>query len=178
MMELGARICKPLNPACRICPLKRNCLAQKENLQNDLPKTAKTKKLPEYTIAVGIILKGGKVLIDKRKPEGMLGGLWEFPGGKKKKSETLRQAVAREVKEEVGVKVQVGRRLLIVRHAYSHFKIILHAYLCEYQSGRAKPIGCDAVKWVSPNQLPRYAFPSANQRILKQLLENTKNRKK
>ncbi len=173
MMELGALICKPLSPDCRRCPVRTSCLARKQNLQNDLPRLPKAKKLPHYTIAVGIVFKNEKVLIDKRKPEGLLGGLWEFPGGKKKKTETLKEAVAREVREEVGIEVAVGRRLMIVRHTYSHFKIVLHAYLCEYQSGAAVPLGCDAVKWVSVRQLPRYAFPAANQRILNQLLNNT-----
>lgn len=169
MMELGARICKPTSPDCPACPVKQNCLARKQNLQDDLPRLPKAKKLPEYTIAVGIVFKDNKVLIDKRKPEGLLGGLWEFPGGKKKKSETLKQAVTREVREEVGIEVNVGHRLMIVRHAYSHFKIVLHAYLCEYKSGTAVPLGCDAVKWVTVRQLPRYAFPAANQKILAKL---------
>lgn len=169
MMELGALVCKPLNPDCPNCPVKRLCQARKENLQNDLPRMPKAKKLPQYTIAVGIVSKNGKVLIGKRRPEGMLGGLWEFPGGKKEKNETLRQAAAREIREETGVQARVGRRLMIVRHAYSHFKIVLHAYLCEYLSGTARPLGCEAVKWIYVKELSRYAFPLANQKIIEKL---------
>jgi A/G-specific adenine glycosylase len=169
MMELGSQICKPLNPDCPRCPVKRNCLALKENLQHDLPRMPKAQKLPQYTIAVGIVFQKDRVLIGKRRPDGMLGGLWEFPGGKKKKSESLKEAAAREIREETGVEVRLGRRLMIVRHAYSHFKIVLHAYLCDYLSGTARPLGCQAVKWVPVKQLSRYAFPSANQKIIKKL---------
>lgn len=171
MMEFGALVCTPVNPLCDQCPLKRSCLAKKQNLQHDLPVKAASKKLPEYSIAVGVVFKNSKVLIDKRKPEGLLGGLWEFPGGKKLKTETFKQAVTREVREETGIEIEVGRRLMIVRHTYSHFKIKMHVYLCQYQSGTAKPITCTAVKWATPQDLKKYAFPAANQRIIEQLLK-------
>ncbi|MHC4927652.1 MAG: (deoxy)nucleoside triphosphate pyrophosphohydrolase, partial [Planctomycetota bacterium] len=92
-----------------------------------------------------------------------------FPGGKKQKSESFKTAVAREVKEETGIDIQVGKRLCIVKHVYSHFKITLHAYLCDYVSGTAKPLGCDAVKWIKPAELTKYAFPAANVKIIKML---------
>lgn len=177
MMELGALVCKPISPDCPNCPVKRHCLALKKNLQHDLPHLPKAKKLPRYTIAVGIVYKNGRILIGKRKPQGLLGGLWEFPGGKKRKDETLQQAAAREIYEETGIQVSVGRRVGIVRHAYSHFQIVLHAFLCEYRNGRATPLGCDAVKWVWPSQLKKYAFPAANHPILAQLAEPTEQEK-
>lgn len=175
LMELGAIVCKPANPDCAACPLRGHCLARKQNLQQDLPRLPRAKKIPQYTIAVGVVLKGDKVLIDKRKSDGMLGGLWEFPGGKKQKGETLKQSVVREVREEVGIDVRVGRRLAIVRHAYSHFKIVLHAYVCEHQAGTPAPLGCEAVKWVPLKQLSRYAFPAANQRLIIQLFKLSEN---
>jgi len=130
----------------------------------------KAPKLPEYEIAAGLVFRNGRILITKRKPEGLLGGLWEFPGDKREKGETLAQTAAREIREETGIEVSVGSLLVSVRHAYSHFKIVLHAFLCEYRGGRPMAIECDAVKWVWPKQLKQYAFPAANQRIIKKLM--------
>ncbi|MHC5088626.1 MAG: A/G-specific adenine glycosylase [Planctomycetota bacterium] len=169
MMELGAMVCTPQNPACPKCPLKNQCQANKTGRQDDLPVKQKHPPLPHYTIVVGIVFKKDKILIDKRKQNALLGGLWEFPGGKKKKSESFKAAVAREVKEETGINIEVGKRLCIVKHTYSHFKITLHAYLCEYTSGTAKPLACDAVKWVTPKNLTKYAFPAANTKIIRKL---------
>ncbi len=169
LMELGALVCKPLNPDCPNCPVRRSCLARLEGVQNDLPLRRQTKTLPHDTIAVGIVYKDGKILIGKRRPEGLLGGLWEFPGGRKKRGESLKAAVAREVKEETGVEVAVGRRLAIVKHTYSHFRITMHAFICDYVSGTARPLGCEQVRWVAPARLKRFAFPAANRKLIEML---------
>ena len=169
MMELGAMVCTPQNPICPKCPLKKYCQAEKTGRQHELPVKQKKAPLPHYTIVVGIVYKGDKILIDKRKQNALLGGLWEFPGGKKRKSESFKSAVAREVIEETGIEIEVGKRLCIVKHTYSHFKITLHAYLCEYKSGTAKPLSCDAVKWIAPKNLTKFAFPTANVKIIQTL---------
>ncbi len=174
MMELGATVCVPTNPACFDCPLQKICQAYKRDEQEKLPYRQKAKPVPHYTIVVGIVYKNDKILIDKRKQNALLGGLWEFPGGKKQKGESFKEAVAREVKEETAVDINVGKRLCIVKHVYSHFKITLHAYLCEYTSGAAKALACDAVKWVKPEDLEKYAFPAANVKIIKALNAATK----
>jgi A/G-specific adenine glycosylase len=167
VMELGAMVCTPQNPTCPKCPLKSQCQANKTGRQDELPVKQKRKILPHYTIVVGVVFKDNKVLIDKRRQNALLGGLWEFPGGKKKKEESFKTAVAREVKEETGIDIEVGKRLCIVKHTYSHFKITLHAYLCEYKSGTAKTLGCDAIKWIAPKDLTKYAFPAANVKIIR-----------
>jgi A/G-specific adenine glycosylase len=96
----------------------------------------------------------------------MLGGLWEFPGGKVEPGETLPQALRREVREEVDIDVEIGQKLCLVRHAYSHFRITLHAFGCRLIAGQARAVACDAVRWVKPDRLRRYAFPRANQKVL------------
>jgi A/G-specific adenine glycosylase len=169
MMELGAMVCTPQNPQCPKCPLKNQCQAIKTGRQAELPVKQKQAPLPHYSIVVGIVFKGDKILIDKRRQNALLGGLWEFPGGKKKSGESFKTAVAREVKEETGIEIKVGKKLCIVKHTYSHFKITLHAYRCEYASGTANPLGCDAVKWATLNELKKYAFPAANTKIINEL---------
>lgn len=165
VMELGATVCTPKNPNCPGCPVHSLCLAYTHHEQDVLPKMPKAAPTPHYTVAVAMVFKDGKLLIDKRKPDGMLGGMWELPGGKKKSDETLKQTVVREVKEEVGVDVVVGKRLCIVRHAYSHFRITLHAYRCTWAAGTAKPLHCAAVKWIAPADIGKYAFPAATLKI-------------
>lgn len=165
LMELGATVCTPKNPNCLQCPVQKLCLAYAHDEQDVLPRMPKAAPTPHYTVAVGLVYKDGKLLIDKRKPDGFLGGLWELPGGKKQKEETLKQTVAREIREETGIDVAVGKRLCIVRHAYSHFRITLHAFDCTYTAGTATPLHCAAVKWTAPKDLSKYAFPAATVKI-------------
>lgn len=166
LMDLGATVCVPRQPRCEACCLADHCRARAGGIQHLLPRRRPRKALPHHDIAAGVVWKGSRVLIDRRPPGGLLGGLWEFPGGKREPGETLPQAVVREVREETGIVVRPVRCLLTVRHAYSHFRITLHAFECRYVSGRCRAIGCDAVKWVRPAELDRYAFPKANHKII------------
>lgn len=164
LMELGQRICTPRSPRCPSCPVARDCAARKAGVQELLPRRASRKKIPTYEVGVGLCFKNGRVLVARRAPEGLLGGLWEFPGGKREKGERFERTVAREFLEEVGVDVEVGERLVTVPHRYSHFAVELHAYICRWRRGRAR-----TGKWVKPEDLGRLAFPAANRRILEVL---------
>ncbi len=170
LMELGALLCAPHAPRCSACPIQSNCRARQMKLIDRIPLKRKSKILPHYQIGAGVIWKGDKLLISQRPYKGLLGGLWEFPGGKQKASESISQCVRREIEEELGIQVRVGPKLAEVDHAYSHFKITLHAHRCRYVSGAPQTLGCRAWRWVSPSQLKEYAFPTANQPILRQLL--------
>jgi A/G-specific adenine glycosylase len=174
-MELGSEICTPKNPQCDQCPARQFCLAFEKGLQETLPLRKKKKTIPHYTVAIAVIINiEGKLLIDKRKPEGFLGGLWELPGGKKQKNETFKQAVEREALEETGLQVEAIKKLCIVKHAYSHFSVTLHAYLCKPVLGKAKPLGCEQIKWVRPAELHRFAFPSGTMKIFECLRKYNK----
>jgi A/G-specific adenine glycosylase len=166
LMELGALVCLPRTPRCDACPLRGRCGARRAGEESRLPVRKKKKALPHHTIVAAVIRKGGRILIDRRKPDGLLGGLWEFPGGKARRDETLPAALRREVREEVDIGIRVGREIAVVRHAYSHFRITMHVFDCRWRSGQAKAIGCADVKWVFPSQLRRFAFPRANHNIL------------
>ncbi|MBN1342241.1 MAG: A/G-specific adenine glycosylase [Phycisphaerae bacterium] len=166
LMDLGATVCVPREPRCPICPLIRCCQAKAHNEQDRLPAKVKRRPLPHDEVAVGVVWKGGRILIDRRKPEGLLGGLWEFPGGKRRDGESLEDCVVREIREELGIRVSVRAPLTTVRHAYTHFKITLHAFECDYVSGRPKAIGCDAWKWVRVSELDDYAFPKATHKVI------------
>ncbi len=166
IMDLGAMVCLPRKPHCDACPLARTCLARKKGIQEQLPVKPAAAKVPHYDIAAGIVWKRGRVLIDQRKPDALLGGLWEFPGGKQREGETPEQAAVREVAEETGLTVRPGEVLATIRHAYSHFRITLRAVECTWVSGQARAIECEQVRWVWPSQLGRYPFPKANARLL------------
>jgi A/G-specific adenine glycosylase len=177
LMEIGAEVCTPRNPQCGDCPLSRACQAKRCGEQLSLPQRRAKKPLPSHTVVVGVIHKNGRILIDKRKPDGLLGGLWEFPGGKKESSETLEAALLREVREELAIRIQIERPLAVVDHTYSHFRVRIHAFECTWVSGEPRCIACANFKWVRPQDLSRYAFPAANNKII-QVLRSHKSRKR
>jgi A/G-specific adenine glycosylase len=169
LMELGSEVCRPRLPRCDECPVNRVCEAKLHNEQDSFPTRVAKKRLPSYIVAVGVIDREGRILIDKRKPEGLLGGLWEFPGGKKRRRESLEAALRREVREELAITIRVGRLIAVVDHTYSHFRVHIHAFECTHVSGEPRCITCADFKWVRPADLGRYAFPAANHKIIQVL---------
>jgi A/G-specific adenine glycosylase len=166
LMDLGATVCTPRGPRCETCPLEGHCEAAALGRQEELPRKARRRRGPHYDVAAGVVWRRGRVLIDRRKGDGLLGGLWEFPGGKRRAEESLEQAVVREVREELGIEIRCLSPLVTVRHAYTHFRITLHAFECRHVSGRCRPIGCDAFRWVRLAELGDYPFPRANHRVI------------
>jgi A/G-specific adenine glycosylase len=172
VMELGALICIPKNPACGRCPLYDFCGAVQTGSVARYPLRDKKPPVPEYAIAVGVVHKRGRMLITRRKPDGLLGGLWEFPGGKIREGETAEAACRREIAEETGLRVAVGERIARVRHAYTHFKIVMDVFHCAVESGRVKLTGPVDFAWVRPGQLEDYPFPKANRKFIPLLLNS------
>jgi len=172
MMELGALVCRPRNPLCHACPLARLCQAYQTRQVADFPKRKKVKATPQYHIAVGVVFKNGKVLITRRKAEGLLGGLWEFPGGKIKDGESAAAACIREIREEVNLDVQIERHLAQVKHAYTHFKIVMDVFCCKYVSGRVYLRGPAAFRWIRLDEYKNYPFPKANHKFIPLLMKS------
>jgi A/G-specific adenine glycosylase len=172
LMELGATICKPKNPACEACPIRRHCRAFAEGRVNELPRKSPKAEIPHHQIAIGVVHKNGKVLIALRPSEGLLGNLWEFPGGKLKREESLEECCRRETLEETGLEVEVGKRFSVVEHSFTHFRITLHAFHCRYVRGKASPKTSQKIRWVKLIDLDEYAFPKANKKIIEDLLRS------
>ncbi len=168
-MDLGALVCRPKQPQCSLCPWQQDCRAYNQGRQSHLPLPMPSRTRPHKLIAVAVVFRGQELLIDQRPESSMLGGLWEFPGGKIEPGETAAECVVREVKEEVGIDVVVEQELATVEHEYTHFSITLIAYICRYQSGTIQPLQCADVRWIQPQDLPRFAFPMANQKLFPHL---------
>lgn len=167
LMDLGATLCTAQQPACGRCPWRSPCAAYNRGMQSELPMREAKGPLPHKIIAVAIIEDdAGKVLIDRRPQEGLLGGLWEFPGGKLEAGETLEECVRREVSEELAIAVEVGEKIITLDHAYTHFKVTLHGFRCRHLAGEPQAIACDEVRWVTLAELDQYPFPKANTKII------------
>jgi A/G-specific adenine glycosylase len=171
MMELGAMVCRPQQPLCSACPVHSLCLAHQAGRVTEFPKRVKKDPTPQYPIAVGVVFKNGQVLITRRRPEGLLGGLWEFPGGKIRDGERAETACMRELKEEVNLTIRVDSHLCSVRHAYTHFRIVMDVFCCSHVSGRVRLNGPVDHRWVSLHKLGDYPFPKANHKFMPQLRE-------
>lgn len=173
LMDLGATLCTVHNPNCPNCPWNRPCQAYNLGIQSQLPMTESRPPLPRKSIGVAVIWNGeGQILIDRRPQSGLLGGLWEFPGGKLEPGETIEACIQREIREELGIEIEVGDRLITVDHTYSHFHVTLNVHHCRHISGEPQPIECDEVRWVTLAEIDQYPFPKANVQIIEALRQD------
>jgi A/G-specific adenine glycosylase len=170
LMELGRVVCKPRAPECSACPLSGACLAFQRGTQAERPVKRAKSKPPHYEVAAGIIYDAaGLILIAQRPLDGLLGGMWEFPGGKQEVGETLQACLQRELREELAIEVRVGDLFAVVDHAFTHFSITLHAFICQHTGGAPQALGARAFAWVTLDQLADYAFGKADRRVIDQL---------
>lgn len=171
LMDLGATLCTPKNPACLLCPWNSHCQAFHLNMQNELPLSESRAPLPRKSIGVAVIWnEQGQILIDRRRQDGLLGGLWEFPGGKLEPGETIAACIKREILEELGIEIEVGEHLVTIDHTYSHFHVTLNVHHCRHLSGKPQAIECDEIRWVTLDELDQFPFPKANMQIIEALL--------
>ncbi len=165
MMDLGRVVCTNKNPQCDNCPLHNNCRAYTNNMVHSFPKRPVKPKKPVYNIAVAIIWQKGEILISKRQEKGLLGGLWEFPGGKLLPGESAEKCIIREVQEELGVLVRPREFIKQIKHSYTHFSIIMDAYHCDYLSGKPHCYQCSDWRWIRPEDIVKLPFPNANHKL-------------
>ncbi len=169
LMELGATVCTPRNPQCPQCPWAFACVAYAQGAQALFPPRMIRKRTPHYDVTAAVIWREpGVFLIARRNAEGLLGGLWEFPGGKVEPGESLEDCLRREIREELGVRIRVGERLTVIRHAYSHFRITLHVFHAWMEDGEPEPqaLDCAAWRWIRLDEADSVAFSAADLRVL------------
>ena len=173
LMDLGAKICTPKKPNCSSCPIQNFCVAYAKYDPHNFPKKEMNKINPLQEVGIGLVFnKNGELLIDQRLESSSMGGLWEFPGGKKKSDESIEDTIDREIREEVGIVVKVWEKLLSFEHAYSHKKIHFTVHLCDWKSGEPKPLASQKLLWVSPGKLVDFPFPAANSKIISELYKH------
>lgn len=165
LMDFGSSICRPRRPECGRCFLQEDCLAFRRGEQYDIPPPTR-RNLREITTSVAVFRRDGQVYLQKRPPEGLFGGMWEFPGGKVADGESPAEALVRECREELCVEVNPGERLLRLTHYYTVFKVDLHAFLCPAPGSLSMD---ETHIWVDINQLCSYPMPSANRAIADEL---------
>ena len=125
--------------------------------------------MPTLDVAAALVFRDGKLLITQRYADAHLGGLWEFPGGKREPNESFEVCLARELREELGIEVVVGGLVESLTHAYPEKTVHLKFYRCRWEKHEPQPLGCSAFKWVSAGELKDYAFPAADSRLLDKL---------
>jgi len=170
LMDLGATICLPRSPLCCACPWRSHCAAYAAGDPSRYPVKEQARSVPFQVIGVGVVLNAaGQVLIDQRLPEGLLGGLWEFPGGKQEPGEAIEATIQRELREELAVEVELLEELIVLEHAYSHRRLRFVVHLCRWLEGEPQALASQQVRWVDPRDLDAYPFPAANGRIIEAL---------
>ena len=167
LMDLGATLCTASSPACHRCPWQQACTAYAAGDPARYPVKEAARTVPFQVIGVGVVLNAaGEVLIDQRLNEGLLGGLWEFPGGKQEPGEAIEATIVRELREELAIEAEVGEALITLEHAYSHKRLRFVVHLCRWLGGEPQPLASQQVRWVKPAELESYPFPAANARII------------
>lgn len=167
MMDLGSTVCTPKSPDCPSCPLAEWCEARRMGIQESIPRKFAGKSVPHRERGIAVIRdRRGRFLVRRRPESGLLGGLWELPGCYGKPGKAMEKGLARALDEEAGIGIEVMGRSGAVRHAYSHFRVTLHAYRCRKTGG--KPRSGRGWKWVTPAELEELAMPRADRRLLEQ----------
>jgi A/G-specific adenine glycosylase len=198
-MDLGATICKPRQPQCQICPVRSHCQAQQLGIQSDLPVPKPRQEIPHRTAIAAIIIHAGshtekpgarEVLVIQRQEKGLLGGLWEFPNDYVNPNlitdfdlhsnqtdlpmfiqQILINKSGAEFKQEWKSRESDFTKFGIFNHAYTHFRITLHAYVCvlsskEFQEQFGKH---STLKWIPFSELSNYPMGKLARQIAQKL---------
>ena len=128
---------------------------------------------PRIEVAAGLVFRNGKLLITQRPAASHLGGLWEFPGGKREPAESFEDCLHRELREELGIEVEVKELLETVTHDYPGKSVSLNFYCCSWKANEPQPLGCPAFRWVTPDELSSYKFPDADVKLVELLTHRT-----
>ena len=175
LMDLGASLCTPRAPACERCPVNSLCQSRALGVETERPVVMPKQPIPHYRVTAAILRSDGHVLIARRRSEGLLGGLWEFPGGKQEAGEDLPTCLRREIMEELGVCIEVGTELGVFRHAYTHFRVTLHAFECYLVNGEPAALDASEIRWVKLPDLQDYPMGKIDRQIANTLIKTTEN---
>jgi len=171
-------MCTPQSPNCGSCPLQKQCAAYKNGTVDQIPNRGPKQEKISIKVAIVVIkdpINANKFFIQKREHGGLMGGLWEFPGGKCEKDETPDQALRREVKEELGITLKNIQPITQIKHAYTKFIVDLHCFRAEQGKGTLLPKAASDYKWVGLDELANFPFPAANVKLIERLCIDSNN---
>ena len=178
LMELGATLCTPRAPRCPECPLAGGCAAHASGKPEALPVRARRAAPRGVEAVAALVLRRGRALAVRRPPRGLLGGLWELPGGELRAGEEPAAGLRRALSERTGLRARHLEPAGAVRHAFSHRRLRLHLFRCDTGPGRVRLGGFDAHRWLAPAQLAGLPHSAVMRKALAQLeLGQTPNRK-
>jgi mutator protein MutT len=120
-------------------------------------------------VAAGLVFREGKLLITQRFAHAHLGGLWEFPGGKRKPAESFPECLRRELLEELGIEIEVAEMIDEIRHTYPEKTVLLRFYRCRWLRHEPQALGCPDFRWITREELNQFAFPEADAALVKRL---------
>ena len=171
LMELGALLCRPRNPLCADCPLQSNCLAHKRGVQKLRPVRSPRKELPHFDLSAAVIWEGtrgaSRFLIAQRPQDGLLGGLWAFPGGKREpEDEDLPACLRRAIQQKLGIPITVEERVTTVQHAFTHFRMTLHVFHASICTGLPQSIGVADWRWTTLDEVEQFPCPVPDRKII------------
>ena len=174
LMELGALLCLPQNPRCLLCPLQSDCLAAARGTQNQRPVRSPRRQTPHFDVTAAVIWEGtlgaSRLLITQRPADGLLGGLWVFPGGRKEEVDAdLPACLRRTIQQELGITITVGEQVTKVQHAFTHFRMTLHAFHARIEDGTPQPIGVADWRWTTLDTIEQFPFPVTERKVISAL---------
>ena len=159
LMDLGATICLPKNPRCLLCPLMEICEARKNGTQELRPVLKPKKESPHYVQVAAVIIKNGKVLLSQRPADGLLGNMWEFPNARV--VENPAKELTKSLKAQTKIQVKKKEAIGIVSHAYTHFKVTQHVFICDAVSIPKNK----NLKWIKVSELENYPMGKIDRQI-------------
>jgi A/G-specific adenine glycosylase len=161
LMELGATVCTPRSPLCPACPIAAHCRAREAGDPEAIPVKRPRRKPKRLEATAAFLVRRGKALAVRRPPGGLLGGLWELPGGELRARERPEQGLARSLRDRVGLTPTDAEKLGTVKHVFTHRVLHLHVYRARGAKGRVRLAGFDAHRWLPPHllaELPQSAL--------------------
>lgn len=166
LMELGATLCTPRAPSCAACPVARHCEARDRGDPAALPVKRKKPRRRSIEAVAGWVVRRGKALVVRRPASGLMGGMWELPGGEIQRAERPAAAMARTLRERVGLSVDGAIPLGAIEHGFTHLQLRLHVLRCGAPRGRVRLREFEAFRWLAPGALDAVPHGAATRKAL------------
>ncbi len=162
IMDLGATVCVRKNPLCSECPLQGGCLAHKIGIENELPTRKVKKALPTREITMLLILnKSNQILLEKRPPSGIWGGLWSLPECEANKD------ISTHCRETIGINGILKNKFDVFKHSFSHYHLNIYPQVIE--ANKTTTLKEDNLSWFELSQIDQLGLPKPVKSLISQL---------